>query len=68
MKHCSPKTSTDAGRMISTKRLPMNASFSIRDNLDRGSNVTERSDLHSGKHFSRKISTDEGRVISTKSV
>jgi hypothetical protein len=45
-KHLSPKNSTDAGIMISTKQVPRNASFSIRDNLDHDSNVTEESDLH----------------------
>jgi hypothetical protein len=46
-KHDSPKTSTDAGRMISTKPVLLNADFSIWDNLDSDSNVTEESDLHS---------------------
>jgi hypothetical protein len=46
-KHASPKTSTDAGRMISTKSFRKNAYFSIRDNFNSDSNVTEESDLHS---------------------
>jgi hypothetical protein len=33
-KHIEPRTSTDPGRMISTKPVPMNAHFSIRDSLD----------------------------------
>jgi hypothetical protein len=31
----------DEGRMISTKTVPMNASFPIRDNLDPDSKITE---------------------------
>jgi hypothetical protein len=54
--------------MISNKIVPMNAYFSIRDNLDPDSNVTEESDLHSEKHPSPKISTDEGIMISIKPV
>jgi hypothetical protein len=60
--------STDAGIMISTTRVPKNASISIRDNLDPDSNVTEESDLHPEKHLSPKTSTDEGRMMSTKPV
>jgi hypothetical protein len=45
-KHLSPKTSTDAGRMISIKPVPWNTFLSIRDNLDPDSNLTEESDLH----------------------
>jgi hypothetical protein len=47
MKHFSPKTSTDEGRMISIKPVLTNANPSIRDNLDSDSNVTEESDLDS---------------------
>jgi hypothetical protein len=46
-KHSEPKISTDAGIMISIKPVPPNAAFSIRDNLDPDSNVTEESNLHS---------------------
>jgi hypothetical protein len=49
--------------MISTKRVIKNACFSIRDNLDPDSNVTEESDVQSEKQFSPKTSTDEGRMI-----
>jgi hypothetical protein len=65
-KHSSPKTSTDAGTMISTKPVPLNALISIRDNLDPDSNLTEESDLHSQKHSTPKTSTDAGRMTSTK--
>jgi hypothetical protein len=54
--------------MISTKQVFWNAHFSIRDNLDSDSNVTEESDLHSEKQHSPKTSTDVGRMISTKQV
>jgi hypothetical protein len=53
-KHPSPKTSTDAGRMISNKPVPLNANASIRDNLDPDSNPTDESDLHSKKQFPAK--------------
>jgi hypothetical protein len=39
-KHSSSKTSTDAGRMISTKPVLKNVCFAIRDNFDPDSNVT----------------------------
>jgi hypothetical protein len=45
VKHSQRKTSPDEGRMISTKLVPANAYFSIRDNLYRDSNVTKESDL-----------------------
>jgi hypothetical protein len=45
-KHSSSKTLTDAGRMMSTKPLPLNASFSNRDNLDPDLDLTEKSDPH----------------------
>jgi hypothetical protein len=54
--------------MISIKKVPMNAFFPIRDNLDADSNVTEESDLHPEKHLTPKTSTDEGRMILTKPV
>jgi hypothetical protein len=54
--------------MISIKPVQPNACFSIRDNIDPDSNVTEESDLHQQKHPSPKTSTDEGRMISTKPV
>jgi hypothetical protein len=54
--------------MISITPLQLNASFSIRDNLDPDSNVTEESDRHSEKHLSPNTSIDEGRMISTKPV
>jgi hypothetical protein len=62
-KHCSPKTSTDAGRIMSIKPVPRNASFSTREILDPDSNLTEESNLHQEKHDSPKTSTDEGRMI-----
>jgi hypothetical protein len=46
----------------------MNASFSIRDNIDPDSNITEESDLHWAKILSHMTSTNEGRVISIKPV
>jgi hypothetical protein len=49
--------------MISTKRVPQKASFSIRDNLDPDLNVTDESDPHLEKQLSPNTSTDEGRTI-----
>jgi hypothetical protein len=46
----------------------MNPFFSIRDNLDPDSNITEESDPQPPKQFSPKTSTDEGTMISTKQV
>jgi hypothetical protein len=46
-KQSSPKISTDAGIMISTKPVLQNALLSIRDNLDPDSNLIDESDLHS---------------------
>jgi hypothetical protein len=46
----------------------MNASFSIPDNLDLDSNVTEESDRHKANDLSPRNATDEGRMISTKPV
>jgi hypothetical protein len=40
-------TGSITGIMISTKPVLMNPHFSIRDNLDLDSNVTEESDLQS---------------------
>jgi hypothetical protein len=60
--------STDAGRIISTKPVSLNAWLSIRDNLVPDSNVTKKSDLHQEKQFSPKTSTDERRMISIKPV
>jgi hypothetical protein len=54
--------------MISTKLVPLNAHFPIRDNLDPDSNVTEKSYFHKEKHPSPKASTDAERMISTKPV
>jgi hypothetical protein len=45
-KQLSFKTSTDKGIMISTNAVSRNASFSIRDNLDPDSNISEVSDSH----------------------
>jgi hypothetical protein len=45
-KEDSPKTSTDEARMISTKTVLKNVSFSIRDILDPHSNVIGESNLH----------------------
>jgi hypothetical protein len=58
----------NAGRMIWTKSAPENANFSIRDNFNPDSKVTELSDLHSEKHESPNTSTNAGRMISIKSV
>jgi hypothetical protein len=65
-KHPQSKISTDSGITISIKEVSWNVSFSICDNLDSVSNVTEESDLHSEKHFHPKTSTDAGITISTK--
>jgi hypothetical protein len=54
--------------MISIKPVALNASFSIRDNLDRDSIVTEESDLQSEKHSSPKTSTDEIIINSNKAL
>jgi hypothetical protein len=45
-KQPSPKTSVDAGRLLLTKPVLINALFSTRDNLDLDVIVTEESDLH----------------------
>jgi hypothetical protein len=42
----SPNNSAAEGIMISTKPVSLNAYFSIRDNFDPDSNVTEESDWH----------------------
>jgi hypothetical protein len=63
-----PKTSTDAGRTISTKPVSLNAHPSIRDNLDSDSNVTEKSDLQSEKQSSRKTSTNAGIITNFKPI
>jgi hypothetical protein len=59
-KHISPKTSTDAGRMISTKPVLENARDAIRDNFEMDSNPTEESDSYKEKHSSLKNSTQTG--------
>jgi hypothetical protein len=45
-KHSLPKTSTDAGRIISTIPALENAPNAIRNDLDRDSNLTKESDPH----------------------
>jgi hypothetical protein len=52
--------------MIPIKPVPRNTDFSIRDNLDSDSNVTQESDLHSKKHFQSRISSDAGKVTHLK--
>jgi hypothetical protein len=52
--------------MISTNSVLENVAFSIRDNFDSDSKVTEESDLHPAKHPSFKTSTDAGIMISIK--
>jgi hypothetical protein len=54
--------------MISTKPVPINVTFSIRDNLHSDSNITEHGDRHSQEPFSRKTSIDTGRMILIKPV
>jgi hypothetical protein len=54
--------------MISTKPVPRNAFFLIRDNLDPDSNRTEESDPHPEKHSLPNISTDAGITIPTNPV
>jgi hypothetical protein len=54
--------------MISIKPVPRNAFFSIRDNLDPDSNITEESDLQQRKHPSPKTSIDEGILTNFKPV
>jgi hypothetical protein len=46
--------------MISARAVPLNACFSIRDNRDHVSNVTEERYLQSENHYSPKISTEKG--------
>jgi hypothetical protein len=50
-----PKISTDEGRMISTKPVPLNAPFSIRDNIDSDSKIIEESDLQPEKQLSHTL-------------
>jgi hypothetical protein len=54
--------------MILIKPVRKNAHFSIRDNLDPDSNVTDENDSHQEKHSSPKTSTDEGTMISIKPI
>jgi hypothetical protein len=54
--------------MISSKPVPQNACFSIRDNFDPNSIVIEESELHQEKHPSPKTSTDEGSTIASKPI
>jgi hypothetical protein len=54
--------------MISIKPAPKNAYFSIRDNLDSDSNLTEKNDRHKEKQLSLKTSTDERLMISIKPI
>jgi hypothetical protein len=61
-------TSTDAGTIMPTKPVALNAHFSIRDNIEPDSNVIEESDLHSEKQLSPKTSTGERRMTSSKPV
>jgi hypothetical protein len=49
--------------MIWINPVRKNASFSITDNLDRDSSLTEESDPPKEKHHSLKTSTDEGMAI-----
>jgi hypothetical protein len=58
-----PKTSTDEGIMISIKSVPQNTHFSIRENLDSDSNITEKRDPSSEKQLSLKTSTETGIMI-----
>jgi hypothetical protein len=67
-KRYSPKTSTDEGRIISTKPVRKNAFFSIRDNFDSDSNIMEESNVQSAKPHSLNTSTKAGRMISIKPV
>jgi hypothetical protein len=55
--------SIDAGIIISINPLFCNAYFSIRDNLDPDSNVSEVSDSQKRKHFSSMTSTEAGITI-----
>jgi hypothetical protein len=57
-KQLSPNISTDAGISISINPVPENDCFSIRDNFDPGSIVTDESNSHSRKQLSPKISTE----------
>jgi hypothetical protein len=67
-KHFSLNTSTDEGITISSNPVPANAPFSIRDNFDSDSIVTDESNPHSKKHSSPKISTDRGRATNRRLV
>jgi hypothetical protein len=63
------KFSNDAGRMISTKPVPLNASDSIRDTLNPDSNVTDESDPHSKRKSSHsRIQPVEEKFFSNKQV
>jgi hypothetical protein len=48
--------------MISTKPVSANAHFSIHDNLDPDSNVTDESDLQQAKQFGANNSIELGMV------
>jgi hypothetical protein len=65
-KHPSPKTSIDAGRMISNKSVSLNASLSIRDNRELESNAIEESDVQPEKHHSAKNTTEPGILINLR--
>jgi hypothetical protein len=67
-KQPSPQTSTDEGRMSSTKAVPENAHRPIRDNFDSDSNLTEESDLQLEKQLTTKDATDAGTKIPIKPV
>jgi hypothetical protein len=53
----SHQISTDERTTISINAVPLNAHFSIRDNIDRDSNVSEVGDVHATailtQHFNR---------------
>jgi hypothetical protein len=54
--------------MISIKRVPLNTSFSICDNIDPDSNVTEESDAHKEKQFQPKNLTELGTLTNATPV
>jgi hypothetical protein len=56
-KQSPPKTSTDAGRVISTKPVSKSVDLSIRDNVDLDSNIADESGLHKEKQSSSKNAT-----------
>jgi hypothetical protein len=60
--HNSPKTITDAAKVISTKPDRENAPFAIRHNLDPDSNLAEETDSRLAQYSSAKTSTKARKI------